>query len=92
MSATIAIPSWAIDSPEFCEFRAKLAQILSNAGREVKPMWLRGVSSGVYIRSDEVISKIKLLMMQFGIKFEVKGIGAIEEPTMDCGELLFRDD
>lgn len=88
MSATIFVPESMISSPVYAVFRAELKELLRKHKAEVKILRLRGVSSGVYLKSQMLIQEIKLLLSRYGCVMTVNGVADYETPLFGAHEPL----
>lgn len=88
MSATIFVHEDMINSPVYVTFRAELKELLAKHKAEARALSLRGVSSGLYIKTQVLQAEIRLLFARYGTLFTISATGAYETPAFGAEQML----
>lgn len=88
MSATIFVHEEMINSPVYVTFRAELKELLAKHKGEARALSLRGVSSGIYLKSQQLQAEIRLLFARYGTLFTISATASYETPCFGAEQLL----
>lgn len=77
-----------INSSVHVIFRAELKELLAKHKGEARALSLRGVSGGLYLKSQQLQAEIRLLFARYGTLFTISASGAYETPTFGAEQML----